>query len=276
MSSIDRSASGFTVPAAGGDISRRQAALLAGIALLLMAVLAPIANFGVLSKLIVPGDANTTAQNIAAALGLFRLAIGSLFAVVILDVVVAWALYIFFQPVNRVLSLLAAILRIVYATMFGIAVTNLMSALRLLQGASFRTAVGVNLLSDQAMGLLGAYQSGWDLALIVFGVHLIVVGALVGQTDRRLGLKILGILVIAAGLGYIADSAGRLLLPADNLTISTFTFVGELLLMFWLLWKGIGGVTPKCVSQRKSNERPERGRSRCGSNALNPLAICNA
>jgi hypothetical protein len=37
----------------------------------LLAVLAAIVNFGVLQKLIVPGDAQTTAHNIAAAQGLF-------------------------------------------------------------------------------------------------------------------------------------------------------------------------------------------------------------
>src|SRR5438067_12874557 len=61
------------------DISLRQAALVAGVGLLLMTFLAPIANFGVLQKLIVPGDAAVTAQNIAAAPGLFRLAIGTFF-----------------------------------------------------------------------------------------------------------------------------------------------------------------------------------------------------
>lgn len=89
----------------GHDISFRQAALVTGLGLLLLAVLAAITNFGVLQKLIVPGDAKITARNIAAAQGLFRIAIGSFFVVAILDVVVAWALYILFQPVSRSLSL---------------------------------------------------------------------------------------------------------------------------------------------------------------------------
>ncbi|TMQ29146.1 MAG: DUF4386 domain-containing protein [Planctomycetota bacterium] len=91
------------------DISLRQAALASGLGLLLLAILAAFVNFGVLQKLIVAGDAQTTAQNIAAAQGLFRLAIGGFFAVAILDVVVAWGLYFVFQPVNRSLSLLAAL-----------------------------------------------------------------------------------------------------------------------------------------------------------------------
>src|SRR6266566_2615340 len=67
------------VPVWPPDVSLRQAALIAGLALLLMTFLTPFANFGVLHTLIVPGDAHTTAQNIAAGQGLFRIAIAFFF-----------------------------------------------------------------------------------------------------------------------------------------------------------------------------------------------------
>jgi uncharacterized protein DUF4386 len=224
----------------GADISLRQAALAAGVGLLLMAILAPIVNFGVLQKLIVAGDAHTTAQNIAAANGQFRLAIGGFFAVAILDVVVAWALYYVFQPVNRSLSLLAALFRVVYATIFAIAVNNLLSALQLLGGADFLHAFGTDQMQAQMMVLLGAFQSGWDLALIVFGLHLFVLGILVFRSGKT-GLGVLGVLVTAAGLGYLVDGVGKVLVPNYSLTIAMYTFVGEPLLMFWLLWKALRG-----------------------------------
>ena len=59
------------------DISLRQAALAGGLGLLLLGFLPAIANFGVLKTLIVPGDAQSTAQNIAAGQGLFRLGISA-------------------------------------------------------------------------------------------------------------------------------------------------------------------------------------------------------
>jgi Domain of unknown function (DUF4386) len=231
----------------GHDISLRQAALVAGLGLLALAVLAPVANFGVLQKLIAPGDAKTTAQNIAAAQGLFRIAIGSLFVVAVLDVVVAWALYILFQPVNRSLSLLAALFRVVYATMFAMALNNLLSALQLLGGADFLKAFGTDQLQAQMMVVLSTFQSGWDLALIFFGLHLFILGMLVFWSGK--GLRVLGILVIAAGLGYVVDGGGKLLLPNYTMTVSTFTFVGEALLILWLLWKGIRGPTPNARGQ---------------------------
>ena len=220
------------------DISLRQAALVAGLGLLVLAVLAGIVNFSVLQKLIVPDDAPTTARNIAAAQGLFRLAIGGFFAVAILDVVVAWGLYIVFQPVNRSLSLLAAVFRVVYATMLAIALNNLLSALQLVGRAEFLRGFGTD-------------QSGWDLALIVFGLHLFVLGILVFRSGKS-GLRVLGILVIAAGLGYLVDGCGKLLVPTYSLTVAMYTFIGEVLLMFWLLWKGIRGFAPKATAQAKA------------------------
>lgn len=81
------------------------------------------------------GDAATTANNIMANELLFRSGIDSFMIVVILDVAVAWALYILLQPVNRNLAMLAAWFRLVYAAIFGIALHNFLSVLQLLSGA---------------------------------------------------------------------------------------------------------------------------------------------
>lgn len=56
-------------------MSKRRVALVAGLGLLLMAVLAGRANFAVLERLIVDGDAAATANAIIDAFGIFRLAI---------------------------------------------------------------------------------------------------------------------------------------------------------------------------------------------------------
>lgn len=54
------------------DISQRKVALTAAIGLLIMALLAPLALFGVLQTLVVPADAAATVENIIASEGLFR------------------------------------------------------------------------------------------------------------------------------------------------------------------------------------------------------------
>jgi hypothetical protein len=221
------------------DISIRKSAIVAGLGLLLMAILAPIANFGVFETLIVPGEATTTANNIMASPGLFRTGIFVFLIVAILDVVVAWALYILLKPVNKSLSLLAAWFRVVYAAIFAISLSNLLIVLQLLNGDGFLKAFETNQLYAQVMLFLNAFTDGWDLGLVIFGLHLLFLGYLVFKSGYI--PKILGILVIVAGLGYLIDNLGKLLSPNYNVTIAMFTFIGEVLLIFWLLWRGIKG-----------------------------------
>lgn len=220
------------------DISLRKVAMVAGFGLLIMAILAPFAFF-VLQKLIVPGDAAATANNIMASAGLFRIGICSFLIVAILDVVVAWALYILLAPVNKNLSLLAAWFRLVYAAIFGMALVNLLNVLQLLGGANYLTAFEQNQLHAQVMLLINAFNNGWDIGLAIFGLHLFLLGYLVFKSGYF--PKILGILVIVASSGYLIDSFGKLLLPNYNMTIAMFTFIGEVLLIFWLFWRGIKG-----------------------------------
>ncbi len=104
-----------------------------------MIIPAIFANFFVLQSLIVPGDATTTANNIMANELLFRSGIVSWLIVLTCDVVVAWALYVLLKPVNKSLSLLAAWFRLVYSTIHGIALLNLIFVLQLLSGADYLT-----------------------------------------------------------------------------------------------------------------------------------------
>jgi hypothetical protein len=221
------------------DVSLRTAALVAGLGLLVMAILAAFANFYVLPNLVVPGDAKGTADNIMASGGLFRIGICSFLVAAVLDVVVAWALYVLLKPVNRSLSLLAAWFRVVYAAIFAMAISNLISALLLLNGSAYLNAIETDQLQAQAMFFLSAFDYGWEIGYAFFGLHLVILSYLVfrsGYMPRWLGL-----LLTLAGLGYLVDTFGKLLLPNYTLTIAQFTFVGELLLLIWLLWKGIRG-----------------------------------
>jgi hypothetical protein len=50
--------------------------------------------------------------------------------------------------------------------------------------------------------------------------------------------KVFGILLVVAGIGYLIDGFGTVLVPNYSINIAQFTFVGEAALMFWLLIKG--------------------------------------
>jgi hypothetical protein len=83
-----------------------------------------------------------------------------------------------------------------------------------------------------------AFKDGWDAALVIFGLHLLVLGRLVlrsGYVPRTLG-----VLLMIASTGYVVDGLGRLLSRDYHANVTGFTFVGEVLLMAWLLWKETG------------------------------------
>ena len=217
-------------------ISPRTAALIGGIALLVMAVLAAYANFGVMQTLIVQGDAQTTSENIIASSESFRLAIFSFLVVAVLDIVVGWALFVILKSANRSFSLLAAWFRIIYAVIFAFSLTKLYGVFQLLTSPGASQGNGV---FTQALNGIDTFQSGWDIGLILFGVHLLLLGLI----SFRFGTipKWLGALLAIAGSGYLVDSIGILLSPAYSLSIGEYTFFGELILIFWLLWKGFKG-----------------------------------
>ena len=210
------------------DISLRTAAMVAGVGLLLMAILSPIAYLNIFQSLVKFDDADLTAQNILNSMGAFRTCILLLFTVAILDIVVAWALYIMLVPANKNLSALAAWLRVIYAGIFIFAISKLYVALQVI------TADGT-----QAMSFLKAFQSIWDKGLILFGFHLLVLGYLAFKSGYI--PKWLGVFLVLASVGYIIDGFGKTLSPDYNLNVAQFTFVGEVLLIFWLLWKGFKG-----------------------------------
>jgi hypothetical protein len=218
--------------------SMRTAATVAGVGLLLMTILAPIVEFSVFQELVVPGDVQTTAVNLATSVGTLRTSTVIFVIVAVLDVIVAWALYVLLTPVDKSLSLLSAWLRVVYGAILAIALNSLFSTVRLFTEATY-SILAADQLNAQAMLFLSAFRDGWDLALVFFGPHLIILGYLVFRSDYI--PKWLGVLLVIAGLGYLVDSFGKFLLPDYDLGIAMFTFIGEPLLMFYLLWKGIKG-----------------------------------
>ena len=219
------------------DISLNKAAKIAGIGYVIIFVLGIFANFFIFTGLIVKGDAAATANNILANTTLFRTGIASWIIVLIFDIIIAWALYIFLKPVNKNLSLLTAWFRLVYVAIFGITQLNLLS------GADFLSFFNTNQLQALALLFLDGHNYGFLIGLVFFGIHLFLISYLILKSGYI--PKILGILLILSALGYLLDSFANFLLPnyADYQTIFLLLvavpgIVGELSLTLWLLIKG--------------------------------------
>ena len=226
------------IQARGTNLTQRTVALIAGISLLILAVLAAFAQFGVLQALIVPADAETTVDNLVASNGLFRVGILAFLIVILLDVVVAWALYVLLRPASAGVALLAGWMRLAYTAVFAVAVANLLDVAQLLGGGQ-ASPLAPEQLQAQVTASIASFNSGWDIGLAIFALHLLGIGFLLWKSAHF--PRFLGVLVATAGGGYLADSVGTVLVTDYSLTISVFTFVGEALLIPWLLWKAIRG-----------------------------------
>jgi hypothetical protein len=217
----------------GANWSIRTASITAGVALLLMSVVAIFGNVVVVDGLVTEGNATQTAADIMASAGLFRLGIASLVVVVALDVVVAWALYRVFSPVNKSLSMLAMALRLVYSGVLMVAIGQLLGVVRLLSDDGYRAVFGADQTNAQAMVGITAFNDIWYVGQLLFGLHLLLIGYLAYRSGYV--PRLLGALIAISGLGYAADSLGAVLSQGSWTDISAFTFIGEFLLALWLL-----------------------------------------
>ena len=224
-------------------ISIEKAAIYAGIGLILMAIIAPIVNFNILQGLIISEDPAIATENIQSSEGLFRLGIYGFLIVAILDIIVAWGLHIILKSENEALSLLTAWFRLIYAAILAIALFNLLNVLTLLDNSNSQLLFKQDELQAQVMLAVNAFNRGWDFGLIIFGLHLLLLGYLIYKSDYF--PRFLGLLVSIAGLGYTIDSSGNILSANYNISIAMFTFIGEVLLIFWLILRGIKGFNNK-------------------------------
>ena len=220
----------------GSDRLLRRASLIAGTSPMLMAALAGFGNLVVVDGLVTPGDAARTARDILGSTGMFRLGVATMYVVVVLDVVIAWALLRVFSPVSRDVSRLAAWFRLAYSGVFLVALSQLAGIPALLTRDDYSAAFTSEQAGAQAMLKVDAFNDIWHAGLILFGAHLLLLGYL-GYTSGYLP-RALGVLLAVAGAGYAFDSFVTVFSDGSPFEVSTVTFVGELLLGVWLLVSG--------------------------------------
>jgi len=190
--------------------------------LLIMSVLAPIAL--------------TTLKNLTAdfpgdrALSLLRLSVAAFILVILLDILIAWSLKEVLKDRQPVLAHVTMGLRMLYGLWYFLSLIPLL-----------RLGTGFSAGSYNAAFTL--FETSWNAALGLFGVHLILLGILIFRSGFL--SRILGVLVAAAGAGYSLDFLLPRMIPGFSLTISLFTFVGEVLLIIWLP-----------VNARRSGKKP--------------------
>lgn len=215
-------------------------ARFAGLLYLLIAVLSGFVHFYVPGKLLVPGDAATTATTIMASEGLFRLNIAAELVIVLIEVVLSVLIYVLLKPVSKTLSLVATVSRLAMTTIHGINVLNNVIVLLLLSGAGYVTVFAPNQVHALVMLFLDAYRYGFQIGILFFALHTAVLGYLIFTSGYF--PKVLGIMFMIAPLGYIFDSFALVLLADHTMGAVYFALpiaIAEISFPLWLVFKGV-------------------------------------
>lgn len=209
--------------------TQRKMAVTAGLSLLLMALVAGFA-YGYAFQQVRAGPSADT-------IFWLRCCIAGFMLVLLLDVLVAWALYFFMRPAGRHLSLLSSWLRLIYAALLGAALFHLSPLLELSGQGNSGPSLEVSSV------YLDLFGEAWSIGLIVFGCHLAVLGSLIIKSGYV--PKLLGFLALIAAVCYSADSLLQLLWPSyqyykgnTDLLLSVPMAAGELVLAIWLVARG--------------------------------------
>lgn len=216
----------------------------AGLGYLLIFICGFYANFYVLEGMWVAGDAAATTGNILNNLSQFRLGIVAFIGMIVVDVLMAFPLYMLLKPVNPNLALFAAWLRLVNGAIFTVAISKLLEISHLLSGTTYLQVIHQKMLEVQVLMQLESFNYIWLLGLLFFGLHLLVLGYLLFKAHYM--PRLLGFLIALAAIGYLVDSFAQFLLPQYieyqevlEWIVVIPSVVGEFSLTLWLLIKGV-------------------------------------
>jgi hypothetical protein len=172
------------------------------------------------SRLIVSGNPAATASNILAHEMLFRVSIVSELFCGAEFIFLVRALHRLLNGVDKRHSSLMMTLGLIPLPIMFLNVLNEIAALALFRGAGFLSVFDKPQRDALAMLFLRLHGSGIGIAEILWGPFFIPFGLLV----MRSGFlpRILGILLIAASFGYLADSLTSLLLPSYGDLVNRF------------------------------------------------------
>jgi hypothetical protein len=153
------------------------------------------------------GAANATLVKMAITLGC--------------DIGVALLFYGLLKPVSKNLALLAALFRLIFVAVMAVNSLNYFGLL-----GTFKSAHSS-----------AAFNTGYDIALVPFGIHCLVTGYLILRSNFL--PRIIGILMALAGLGYLTfvspPLGNHLFVPY----ILVLALLGEGSLTLWLLLIGV-------------------------------------
>ena len=216
-------------------------ARVAGVAYLVITVVAVLYGVLVESQLIVPGNDAQTATNILAHQSLFRLGIVLVLTIYVSVVVASWALYVILKTVHSNLALLGLLLRSAEAIVGAATVLVSFAVLSVLDGNPPSNTFEPEQLHALAGRFLDVRTAGLDIVLIFIGIGATLFCYLLYKSKYI--PRALAAWGIFTYLSMLFLALVSILFPNHPLMLETVLYsVGaffELTFGLWLLFKGV-------------------------------------
>lgn len=193
------------------------------------------------SRMHVPNDFQATLDNIVASESLFRLGIAGSMVTQVAFLLLPLVLFRLFRNVDRNVAVLMVALAMVSVPVTLLNLGHRLDTLSLLTSTRFAQAFTPEYLQAMARLSLDAYGNGLLVANLFWGLWLLPFGYLVVKSGSL--PRILGILLMVGGLGYVIDVFGTLLIPRyPDTPIPDYVLlpaaIAEFGTCFWLLLVG--------------------------------------
>lgn len=184
------------------------------------------------------GDAAASASQLRLNEGLFRLGFAAYLVEALGDVILAWLFYVLLRPVHRDLALLSAFFGLVSMSLFAVTKMFYFSAPMFLNGSKYLTGFSPQQHEGLAKLFLSLYGGLSGLFMLFYGTGWIIRGYLTFKSGYL--PRFLGVLMLAAGVGFFIKNVTKVLAPAYSSDILLAPmFLNVVVLATWMLVKGV-------------------------------------
>jgi hypothetical protein len=224
------------------EVSPRLKARIAGVLYLLIILGGLLAPFAVAPTGMMLGEgALPTIAKILASKPLYALGGAAQLLVYVCDVGVALIFYELLKPVSRGIALLATFFRLVFVAVASANMFNHFAPLVVLSGGDYLRAFTPLQLQSLALAFIRLRTFGFDIALVFFGFHCVLVGYLLFRSTFF--PRILGAALAIGGVGYLANILSTAIPPTIGADLFPYIMlpagIAEMALTLWLIIVGV-------------------------------------
>ncbi len=221
--------------------SKRKLARTTGFFYLLIIVCGLMSGIFVREALIDPSDAKATLNNLIGNESLFRLGFLGDLIMVISDVIVSVLFYFLLKDVHRGLAIFAAVFRLMQSAILGANLINLFTPVLMIRGVEQLSAEQSSVLAEEVLTQLQVFDHGYLISGVFFGINCLLMGILLFHSMDF--PKFLGLMLFAAGLGYLFNSMANFVAPSligiSEIAMFFTAVIAEVTFCLYLLVKGI-------------------------------------